>query len=116
MRNLLSESGDTPSSFFVLHIGKAVAHVVDLLARAGMKRSTLLIHPYAVVFPCEVNKKCIEGRLHIVQPLFITFPYKCLAHKIQFDGYKLIFFFFTAFCCLLHKHPFAGFHGPVNGL
>jgi hypothetical protein len=47
----------------------------------GMDEGTLFIDPYPIVLPGKVHYQRIQRGLHVVQPLFIAFFYKGLAHK-----------------------------------
>lgn len=69
-----------PFACIILGVGEAIAHNVHFAAVFWVNEGAQLIYPHAVVFPREVNYKGIQRGLHFVQPLFIAFFNKCLAH------------------------------------
>lgn len=72
-----------PPACIVFGVRQPIAHSM-YCASFIVYKVLLLIHPDAVVFPCEVMHQRSKGWLYIVQPLFIAFFYKCLAHSYVF--------------------------------
>jgi hypothetical protein len=52
--------------------------------------TAFFIHPYPVILPRKVYEQGIHRRLYIMQPLFIFFFYKCLAHLFYVDVEKTV--------------------------
>src|SRR5215203_1211133 len=82
-----------PFALLVFGIGQAIAHSMHLNP-FFIHETFLFIHSDAVVFSCEKYNQCIQCRLHIVQPLFITFADKCLAHTSFFYLLKILCLFY----------------------
>lgn len=71
---------DSPFTIVSNGIGKPIAHMMHDLLRAGVRFRALLIYANTVVLAAQVYDQRVQGRRNIVQPLLISFFYKCLAH------------------------------------
>jgi hypothetical protein len=73
-----------PGVIGINRIGKAVAHGINEFAGFGVGLRRFLVYAYAVVFFRKVIDKGMHGRGYIMQPLFISFFYKSVAHNYLF--------------------------------